>query len=135
MQVGHLSRLGEEHSVPVVMDDTVGFGNFPGCGVGQNGPDIVVSSLSKVFNGTGNAMGGSMVLNRDRPMYNELKQLMEAQYECTLYREDAEQLIQNSSNVVARCRSVRENAAVLVDFLRTHPVSGQVLAKIALYSF
>ena len=42
-------------------------------------PDIVVSSLSKVFSGVGNCMGGALTLNTNSPMYSELKTILDAQ--------------------------------------------------------
>eukprot|EP00656_Telonema_subtile_P055777 TRINITY_DN8737_c0_g1_i1.p1 TRINITY_DN8737_c0_g1~~TRINITY_DN8737_c0_g1_i1.p1 ORF type:complete len:464 (-),score=104.11 TRINITY_DN8737_c0_g1_i1:70-1338(-) len=123
-----LSKLGEAHCVPVIMDHTVGFGSWSHWGHDRSGPDILVSSLSKVFNGVGNAMGGSLVLNKHRPLYSELKPLLEAQYECTLYKDDAQVLLANSANVAARCKKSRESALQLVEYLRSHPEVAQVHA-------
>jgi cystathionine gamma-synthase len=78
-----LVALARRHHLPLVVDDTVGFGYWslldderqsPG-----HQPDIVVSSLSKVFSGAGNCMGGALVLNRTSPLYSELKPLLDAQ--------------------------------------------------------
>jgi cystathionine beta-lyase/cystathionine gamma-synthase len=67
----------------LVVDDTVGFGYWSLLDDERQSPkdqpDIVVSSLSKVFSGAGNCMGGALVLNRTSPLYSELKPLLDAQ--------------------------------------------------------
>lgn len=78
-----LAALARHHRLPLVVDDTVGFGywsllndNFLSH---KDQPDVVVSSLSKVFSGVGNCMGGALMLNSSSPLYSELKPLLEAQ--------------------------------------------------------
>jgi hypothetical protein len=76
----------------VAQDDTVGFGYFSlleSVGGEVPAPDIVVSSLSKVFSGVGNAMGGALTLNAMSPNYGELKALMDEQFELMLAEADA----------------------------------------------
>jgi|EP01046_Picozoa_sp_COSAG06_P001587 cystathionine gamma-synthase len=76
-----LAALARRHDLPLVVDDTVGFGYWSLLdeGYGEDRPDIVVSSLSKVFSGVGNCMGGALMLNSASPLYTELKTLMGAQ--------------------------------------------------------
>lgn len=85
------------------------------------GPDILVSSLSKVFNGVGNAMGGSLILNKSSPLYAQMRGAMDEQYECNLYQEDADVLLSNSSDVQTRCKLISGTTKTLVTFLRGHP--------------
>ena len=69
--------------MPLVVDDTVGFGYWSLLDDERlsptDQPDIVVSSLSKVFSGVGNCMGGALTLNTNSPMYSELKTILDAQ--------------------------------------------------------
>ena len=62
LQVPPLAALSEAAAtarIPLIVDDTVGFGHYSlleGAAEGS-APDVVVSSLSKVFSGAGNCMG------------------------------------------------------------------------------
>ena len=100
-----------------MVDDTVGFGFWSLLDEAQGDarPDIVVSSLSKVFSGAGNCMGGALMLNRDSPIYAELKPLLDAQYEPALAQVDAVTLLHNSSTLPQRLRSVF-NGRILISY-------------------
>lgn len=78
-----LAALARDHRLPLVVDDTVGFGYWSLLDderlSTKDQPDIVVSSLSKVFSGVGNCMGGALSLNHTSPLYSELKPLLDAQ--------------------------------------------------------
>jgi cystathionine gamma-synthase len=57
-----LRVLADKHKFPIVCDDTVaGFANVDL--LQEGGVDILCSSLTKQFSGSGNVMGGSIVLN------------------------------------------------------------------------
>ena len=62
LQVPPLAALSEAAAtarIPLIVDDTVGFGHYSLLEGAADGsaPDVVVSSLSKVFSGAGNCMG------------------------------------------------------------------------------
>ena len=119
-----LAALAREHRIPLVVDDTVGFGFWSLLDEAQGDarPDIVVSSLSKVFSGAGNCMGGALMLNRDSPMYDELKRLVDAQYEPALAHADAVTLLHNSSTLPERLRTIAANTLALTEYLESHPL-------------
>jgi cystathionine beta-lyase/cystathionine gamma-synthase len=81
-----------------------------------------------VFSGVGNCMGGVLVLSRCSPLYDELKPLMEAQYDPALAEADAATLLRNSRDLPARLRTIAANAATLVGFLKAHPMVRRVYA-------
>ncbi|TFK48941.1 PLP-dependent transferase [Heliocybe sulcata] len=86
--------------------------------------DIVVSSLSKIFSGDANVMGGSLVLNPKGRHYQELKAYMAANYEDCYFDEDAIYMERNSRNFRKRIYAINENTEALCDFLRAQSLAG-----------
>jgi len=118
-----LSSLLREKGVPLIIDDTIGssvnFNLLEHC-------DVVVTSLTKWFNGTGDVMAGSMTLNRDSAFYDRFKKFTESEYECMMYAEDAIALEMNSRTYVERMAKVNTTTKPLVEYLRQSPHVGQV---------
>ena len=100
------------------MDDTVAsFGNvsvFPYA-------DIVTSSLTKWFSGTGDVMAGSLTLNSGSPFFADLKAWQQLRYEDLLYEEDAIVLEKNSRDFRSRIAAVNHTTAQLVQWLTQQP--------------
>ena len=65
-----LRELADRYGFLIVVDETIG--NFVNVDV-LGYADLVVSSLTKVFSGETNVMGGSMIVNPHQPFYTELK--------------------------------------------------------------
>ena len=102
-----IRELGTKYGFAVVVDETVG--NFINTNVLPYA-DVVVSSLTKVFSGDSNVMGGSMVLNTQSRMYQELKQTVDKEYEDNCWAEDAVFMERNSRDFISRIERVNVNA-------------------------
>ena len=94
--------------------------------------DAIVSSLTKVFAGECNVMGGryslcprddghtelsSLVLNGKGPFYARLKTLLGTTYEDTYWPEDAIYMERNSRDFTSRVRRINGNAEAICDAL------------------
>ncbi|KAJ7644046.1 pyridoxal phosphate-dependent transferase [Roridomyces roridus] len=110
-----LRALADKYDFLVVIDETVGcFINvevFPYA-------DIVVSSLTKVFSGYSNVMGGSLCLNPQRRHYEALKARMTANYEDTYFDQDAIYMERNSRDFQRRVPIIDANAEAVCNFLQ-----------------
>jgi cystathionine gamma-synthase len=113
-----LDELSRRHGFPLIVDDTIaGFHNvdlLPAA-------DVVVSSLTKSFSGAGDVTGGSVILNRNRPLYSELKTAFEREYHDALFAEDAIVLERNSRDYAERMPRINDAAERLVEFLAERP--------------
>ncbi|KAK9473182.1 pyridoxal phosphate-dependent transferase [Dipodascopsis tothii] len=109
-----ISALASKYNFLVVVDETIG--NFLNIHV-LDKCDIVVSSLTKIFSGDSNVMGGSLVLNPASPHYETLKKTLAATYEDNLFFEDAIFLERNSRDFASRIVRVNTNAEALADML------------------
>jgi cystathionine gamma-synthase len=118
-----IHQLSKKYDFAVVVDETIG--NFLNVHVLPYA-DIVVSSLTKIFSGDSNVMGGSLILNPTSNYYNALKKVMEAEYEDNQFEEDSIYLERNSRDFVFRIQRVNQNAEVIADVLRSHPAVKQV---------
>ncbi|GJN89281.1 hypothetical protein Rhopal_002260-T1 [Rhodotorula paludigena] len=116
-----LRKLADEFGFMIVVDETIaGFVNVEVLPPA----DIVVSSLTKVFSGDSNVMGGSLVLNPKGPHYAALKEAQEATYEDAYFDEDAIYMERNSRDFVARIAQENANAEMICDFVQTRRVPG-----------
>ncbi|KAF9933173.1 hypothetical protein FBU30_006339 [Linnemannia zychae] len=113
-----LGQLADKYGFMIVVDETLG--NFVNVRILEY-VDIVVSSLSKVFSGDSNVMGGSLVLNPQRRFYKGLKESMNREYEDLMWVEDAIFMERNSRTFQSRIARIDENTEVLCDYLRAHP--------------
>lgn len=83
--------------------------------------DVVVSSLTKIFSGDSNVMGGSLVLNPASHHFSKLSSLLNQSYIDTVWFEDAIFLERNSRNYRNRILRINETAEQLVALLSKHP--------------
>ncbi|KAG0066111.1 hypothetical protein BGZ89_007597 [Linnemannia elongata] len=113
-----LGQLADKYGFMIIVDETLG--NFVNVRILEYA-DIVVSSLSKIFSGDSNVMGGSLVLNPQRQFYKGLKDAMSREYEDLMWVEDAIFMERNSRTFQARIARIDENTEALCDFLRAHP--------------
>lgn len=118
-----IRALADKYKFAVVVDETVG--NFLNISVLEYA-DIVVSSLTKIFSGDSNVMGGSLILNASAPMYATLKKYFDDEYEDNYWAEDALYLERNSRDFETRSHKLNENAAAVVDLLTSDPLISQV---------
>ena len=109
-----LRALADEYEFVIVVDETVG--NFVNVEV-ASWADVVVSSLTKVFSGETNVMGGSLVLTPNSKFYSELKTTLEGVYEDHYFPEDAIYMERNSRDFRHRISTINDNAYDLTELL------------------
>jgi cystathionine gamma-synthase len=131
--------LADKYDFLIVIDETLG--NFMNVNVLPYA-DIVVSSLSKVFSGDSNVMGGryvylvlvqevnphpvlhSLVLNPNGRHYRLLKGELEYSFEDVYFGEDAVYMERNSRDFRKRIKIIDSNAEAICDFLRLRSLAG-----------
>ncbi|KAL7784124.1 pyridoxal phosphate-dependent transferase [Trichoderma ceciliae] len=113
-----IRKLADEFNFAVVIDETIG--TFANVNVLQYA-DIVVSSLTKIFSGDSNVMGGCTVLNPESKYYLLLKQVMEDRiYENTYWTEDILFMERNSRDFSNRVKRINSNAEAICEILRAN---------------
>ncbi|PFH48661.1 hypothetical protein AMATHDRAFT_76597 [Amanita thiersii Skay4041] len=116
-----LRALAAKYDFAIVVDETIG--SIMNVEVLQYA-DVVVSSLTKIFSGEANVMGGSLILNPHGRYYQALKQYLDATFEDTYFDEDAIFLERNSRDFKRRIRRINGNTEAVCDFLRSRSTSG-----------
>ncbi|KAM0249363.1 hypothetical protein ACHAQJ_009079 [Trichoderma viride] len=115
-----IRKLADEFNFAVVIDETIG--TFANVNVLQYA-DIVVSSLTKIFSGDSNVMGGCTVLNPESKYYHLLKQVMEEKiYENTYWTEDILFMERNSRDFASRVKRINANAEAICEILQANPL-------------
>ncbi|KAI9697862.1 MAG: hypothetical protein M1820_007649 [Bogoriella megaspora] len=113
-----IRQLADKYDFAVVIDETIG--NFLNVNVLPYA-DVVVSSLTKVFSGDSNVMGGAAILNPKSRYYDILKQTWTKEYEDNYWPEDAVFMERNSRDFVSRIDRINVNAEAICDVLSAHP--------------
>ncbi|KAF0639499.1 hypothetical protein FPSE5266_07639 [Fusarium pseudograminearum] len=112
-----IRKLADEYDFAIVIDETIGtFANINVLPVA----DIVVSSLTKIFSGDSNVMGGGLVLNPDSKYYRALKAAMEEIYEDNYWPEDVVFMERNSRDYESRVVRINANSDAICEVLRNH---------------
>ncbi|KAI1082664.1 PLP-dependent transferase [Whalleya microplaca] len=117
--LARIRRLADTYDFAVVVDETVG--TFVNVNV-LPFADIVVSSLTKIFSGDCNVMGGSLVLNPNSRYYESLKSVMTREFEDTYWAEDVVFMERNSRDFKTRIDRVNANAEAICEVLVAHPL-------------
>lgn len=118
-----LRALADKYNFAIIVDDTVG--NMLNIDV-HDYADVVASSLTKVFSGDSNVMGGCIVLNSKSPWYSKFQETLEHQYEDTVWGEDAIYLERNSRDFAERNSHINQNAEAVVELLEKSPLVKKV---------
>ncbi|KAK4153447.1 putative cystathionine gamma-synthase/beta-lyase [Chaetomidium leptoderma] len=123
-----LHALAQKHHFVLVVDDTVGthasLALLGAC-------DVVCTSLSKMFSGGCNVMGGTVTLNPASPFYHRLKDVLEGRREKgegegAWFWEDVVTMEENSRDFEARVARASANAEVVAGLLRGSGAVGEV---------
>ena len=118
-----LRRLADRFDFAIVVDETIG--NFINVDV-LPWADVVVSSLTKVFTGECNVMGGSAVLNPEGRMYRQIKATIHFDYEDNYWPEDAIFMERNSRDFISRIQRINANAEAICHTLKASPIVKEV---------
>lgn len=120
LDLERIRHLADEYDFAVVVDETIGtFANINVLPLA----DIVVSSLTKIFSGDSNVMGGSAILNPESSYYRSLMSAMHDQvYEDTYWAEDVLFMERNSRDYMVRVNRINANAEAICDVLREHHI-------------
>ena len=113
-----LRQIADEFQFPVLVDDTLG-----AC-INTNvntAADVIGTSLTKYFSGSGNVAAGALILNRHKPHYARLRQALESEFEDILFHDDAVVLEQNSRDYAERIAVINRNSLCVSEFLQGHP--------------
>jgi cystathionine gamma-synthase len=111
-----LRALADKYDTVLAIDDTIGsYANIDVIPMA----DLVVTSLTKSFNGYADVIAGSAILNPASTKYPKLKSLFNEQYTPELYVRDAEALEKNSRTYLTRTEKLNENAVSLVQYLKS----------------
>ena len=113
-----IRKLADEYDFAIVVDETIG--TFANINVLVDA-DIVVSSLTKLFSGDGNVMGGTIILNPQGKYYEKLKSTMVNTYENSYWPEDIIYLERNSRDFASRVERVNVNSEAVCQILVDHP--------------
>ncbi|SCW02979.1 LAFE_0G00276g1_1 [Lachancea fermentati] len=121
-----LRKLADQYGFFVVVDDTIGGLNVDILPYA----DVVCTSLTKLFSGTSNVMGGSIILNPGSRLYSYgLDFFKSAEFEDLLWCQDAITLEINSRDFEERTLRANENTQKLLEHVIT-PEVGKVFKKI-----
>ena len=112
--LARLRVLAREYDTILGVDDTIG--SFANIDIVSH-VDILVTSLTKSFNGYADAIAGSVVLNPAGQKYTELKSVFGRYHIPELYSVDAETIERNSRDYLTRTTTLNNNAAALVSYL------------------
>jgi cystathionine gamma-synthase len=118
-----LSPWLRERGIPLIVDDVV---STPYNVDLTRVADVVVTSLTKYFAGTGDVMGGAVMLNPRSPHYAVLQRAMQSEYEDVLWGEDAEVLELQARGFPERMRRHNAGGLLIAERLRAHPAVEQV---------
>ncbi|KAL1972176.1 hypothetical protein VTN31DRAFT_7395 [Thermomyces dupontii] len=118
-----ISNLAKKYDFAVVVDETIG--NFINVNVLRYA-DVVVSSLTKIFSGDSNVMGGSAVLNPHGQYYPLLKETFAAECEDNLWVQDAVFLERNSRDFVKRIERINATTETVTAFMKSSPLVKEV---------
>lgn len=121
--LARIRKLADKYDFAVVVDETVG--NYMNINVLPYA-DIVVSSLTKIFSGDSNVMGGSAILNTNSRMHDSFKQIYGQQYEDNYWAEDAVFMERNSRDYIGRIVRINTNAEIMTDLLQQSPLVKEV---------
>ncbi|CAI0643370.1 unnamed protein product [Colletotrichum noveboracense] len=121
--LSRIRSLADKYDFGVVVDETIG--SFVNVDVLQYA-DIVVSSLTKIFSGDCNVMGGSAILNPGGRYYQALKTAWAEDLEDTYWPEDVVFMERNSRDFASRVERINTNSEAICDILSAHPLVKRV---------
>jgi cystathionine beta-lyase/cystathionine gamma-synthase len=83
--------------------------------------DVICTSLTKMFSGACNVMGGSIALNPKSPHYHAFSSKLETNRVDSYFPTDILIMAANSSDFPSRVRKANKSASIIATKLREHP--------------
>jgi cystathionine gamma-synthase len=123
--LARIRQLADRYDFAVVVDETIG--TFANINV-LPFADIVVSSLTKIFSGDCNVMGGCAIINPSSQYYARLSTAAQTLGEDTYWAEDVIFMERNSRDFASRVGRINANAETICGVL-----SGSRLVKAVYY--
>lgn len=121
-----LRAMADEYGFFIIIDDTIGGLNVETLSYA----DILCTSLTKLFNGSSNVMGGSLILNPKSSLYPcACEYFASSNFEDLLWGEDAVVLEKNSRDFEDRTIRTNKNTEILINELLL-PLEGEKIKKI-----
>ncbi|KAK0183952.1 pyridoxal phosphate-dependent transferase [Armillaria mellea] len=126
--LSRLRKLADQYGFPIIIDETVG--NFLNVQLLPYA-DIVTCSLTKVFSGLANVMGGAFLLNPASKHYHTFKTYLDTNYKYTYFSEDAICMEANSRDVKRRVQMIDQNTEAIADLCYTDSLrEGSVIDQV-----
>jgi len=127
-----LSEITTSHSIPLIVDDTIGgFHNLDLTKVKGGGVSMVATSLTKLFSGASDVIAGSCIVLKGE--HGEgLERVMEGDEDeksknnSALYHSDVTTLLRNSEDYGERQQEINRKASKVVKYLRSKKAIGLV---------
>lgn len=116
-------QLADRYDFIIICDDTVG--TFVNVDL-MPYVDVVCTSLSKMFSGACNVLGGSVVLNPCGKYYQALRIVMATQFVDTFSPLDAVVMEANSRDFVSRMKRANASAEMVCEILEKHPAVAKI---------
>ncbi|OGE47198.1 hypothetical protein PENARI_c056G03455 [Penicillium arizonense] len=114
-----IKYLADKYGFTTVIDDTIGTSVnvdiLPYA-------DVVITSLTKIFNGACNAMGGSLIVNPNSKCYPMIHAQLQDSFEDVLFPLDAKILSKNCVDYADRVRRCSATAMKIAHLLAGHPL-------------
>lgn len=104
--------------VPMIIDDTVGSSVHLDA---FRAADVVTTSLTKAFSGSGDVLAGCVILNRQSRHYPAFASFLRDHADHGLFRADAVALEASSRDFVERAEVMSRNSVGLYEYLIKHP--------------
>ncbi|QLL31141.1 hypothetical protein HG536_0A09580 [Torulaspora globosa] len=121
-----LRQLADRHGFALVVDDTIGGVNIDVMPYA----DIVCTSLTKLFSGSSNVMGGSIIINPKSTFHSSaLEYFQSGDFEDLLWCEDAITLELNSRDYEERTLRCNQNTEYLLSKV-LQPEVGKIFKKV-----
>lgn len=118
-----MRTLADKYDFIIVCDDTVG--TFVNVDV-MAYVDVVCTSLSKMFSGACDVLGGSVVLNPRKKYYQDMHIAMSAHFRDIYFPLDAVIMEANSRDFVRRMHRANANADMICRILEKHSAVAKI---------
>ncbi|OGM50583.1 hypothetical protein ABOM_000775, partial [Aspergillus bombycis] len=112
-----LRALADQYKFVIACDETIG--TFINVDVLPY-VDIVMTSLTKIFSGASDVMGGSVIVNPQSIYYDYIYDSIASLWEDTFFPADVVTLAQNCKDVVSRVKKCSYSAEAIANLINNH---------------